>query len=185
MNEILKVFTLSVITIASFNIFNQNASAGNLTVGTVATADMIKVYYPEFRSGSKWIYTSKTNMGAMQVANFDLTTDVTKVTSDTVTVKSTGAGINISQIVKRKDFSPLSSNDPSLKNIKYKYVGKENVTVPEGSYSGADKFSFSNGGKTSATVWFVKGKGVVKSESRSSANGMNIISTVSLKKFVY
>ena len=182
--NLLKSLTLASFFISSLCLINSTASAKeNLTVGAVATTDMIKVYYPPFKVGSKWIYNSKTSMSSMEISNFDLTTQIMKVSGDKVTVKATGAGINIERTVSKKDFSPLNSNEPALKSIVYKYVGKENVSVPEGSYSGADKFTTNGVNNMQTKVWFVKGKGAIKSQSQSSTNGMNILSIVSLKKF--
>lgn len=168
---------------ASFSAFSKT----NLTIGSSASIESIKAYYPSVKAGTKWIYTSKTNMGSMEVAKFDLVTEVTKVAGDMVTLKATGAGLNINKTVKRSDFSPISSNDPQLKNVIYKYQGTENVSTPAGNFSGADKYisvTNSAGSKVETKVWLVKGTGPVKTEVKSTASGMVINSSVILKKFI-
>jgi hypothetical protein len=154
-------------------------------IGSKVSMDKLKDFFPKYKEGSKWVYTSLTQMGKMKVSEFDMTTQIISVNADTITVQVTGLGMNTKNTVKKSDFSPISAGKT---NFNYTYEGTENVAVPAGSFNGASKFDFSADKQTAnlnTKVWFVKGMGPVKSEAKGGASGMNIVSTVSLKKFTY
>lgn len=123
-----------------------------IRVGAEVDVKFVNSFEPKPTAGTK-ITVISSSPG---IEPKELTTEITAVDGDILTVKITDPDGTKELKGKNEDFQD------DLPQTGIKYEGKEDVKVPAGEYKGATKVSFTNSLQTKVQLWLVQGIGPVK-----------------------
>lgn len=131
---------------------NTSTSSTDRQVGSKVDGAYVIDFLPQFVAGMRLNYVTKSKVGAVDMSQLT-TIEVTETSSTTAKLNVTSGG-------KTNPVTFDRAKPPILPEAGITYEGRENVTVPAGTYN-AVKVSFSN--TTSVfNAWLSKDVGIVK-----------------------
>ncbi|RYY00142.1 hypothetical protein EON78_01865 [bacterium] len=165
------------------------------SVGANTDTNFTNALWAKPKLGTKWVYSAKLN-GAENLG--DIIINVTKAEALNFTVNISAFGTASDKTVeyaKLNEFlaNTLGNTTTTTEKIDMtiKFQGQESVTVPAATYnaykvveSHKEKNSSNKTDTITKTEWYVKGIGVVKSETKLTLeSGVTNIGTTELKEF--
>ncbi|MGV3526647.1 MAG: hypothetical protein ACO1RX_20685 [Candidatus Sericytochromatia bacterium] len=134
-------------------------------VGSQISTQDIVGYFPTPRPGMRYVYVSTEKKGQVTLSN--------RAELEVLSVQGTQVKLGLKVGNEDKQTDVDTARPPLLPAGGMNFVGRENVTVPAGTFS-ALKLSFSQDNK-SFNVWAVRGIGVLQTlEQRPNQETMTI-----------
>jgi hypothetical protein len=145
-------------------------------VGSDVDIKFLQTFNPDFATGMKYTFIL-TGTGLTKPV--EVSSEVLAVTADSITarVKSTD-GSSKDKTMKVADFTNPTPEIPS-DQVKFKFVGKEDIKVTAGTYKAATKVTSSTASGV-FTGWYAAGTGMVK---KTFVDPKKVNSILDLKEF--